>query len=191
MSRNSVNEGAIVPMRRKVERRFYEPLLLLSALGQIRGERTKSEIFTDTLCPNIQKLRRNFVDGIAYICSFEKEPRCVTAVAMEKKPQGIIVWLAANENIGEGVVQFLESVLSNIQQISAPPDREGRLKEGGRIREQLVSRILDFNTPRINTYCSQVLSTLTRLDLVIEEYQEDGMSKMTLRPAVLQKLYLR
>ena len=190
MSGTSVNEEALVPMRRKVERRFYEPLLLLSALGQMRGERVKAEIITDTLCPNIQQIRRNFVDGIAYICSFEREPKRVTAVAMEKRPQGIIVWLAANENIGEKVVQFLGSVLSNIHQISAPPDREDRLKESGRIREELVSRIIDFNTPRIITYYGLVLSTLTRLGIVSEEHKEDGTSNMTLRLSV-KNSYLR
>ena len=37
------------PIKRKVLRRFCEPLLLLSALGQIRGERIKSEINIDSL----------------------------------------------------------------------------------------------------------------------------------------------
>ena len=169
-----------------MKRRFYEPLLLLSALGQMRGERTKSEIIPNSPSPNIQKLRRSFVDGIAYICSFEKEPKRVTAVAIEKTPQGIIVWLAANEDIGENVVHFLESVLSNIQQISAPPDKDDRQKEGERIREELASKIMDFNTPRINSYYSMVLNTLTRLGIVTEKYKEDGMSNMTLRPAVRQ-----
>ena len=190
MGRTSVNKGAVVPMRRKVERRFYEPLLLLSALGQMRGERTKSEIITDSLCPNIQKLRRNFVDDIAYICSFEREPKRVTAAAMEKTPQGIIVWLAANENIEEKVVQFLRSILSNVQQVSAPPDKEVRLEEGERIKEELASKIIDFNTPRINSYYGQVLKTLTRLEIGSEEHKENGTSNMTLRPAVLQNFHI-
>ena len=72
------------PKKRKVLRRFYEPLWLLSALGQIRGERIKSEINIDPLSPNIQKLRRSFVDRIAYIHASEKEPSRVTAVALGK-----------------------------------------------------------------------------------------------------------
>ena len=57
---------------RKLLRRFYEPLLLLSALGQIRGQRIKPESDANSISPNIQKLRRSFVDGIAYICAYEK-----------------------------------------------------------------------------------------------------------------------
>lgn len=167
-----------------MERRFYEPLLLLSALGQMRGERTKSEIITDTLCPNIQKLRRNFVDGIAYICSYEKTPKRVTAVAIEKTPQGIVVWLAANKNIGEKVVHFLESVLSDIQQISTPNDKDGRQKEGERMKEELASKIVDFNTPRIGLYYSQVARILESWKIISEGQKHGTTLNMTLDRAV-------
>ena len=184
MGKNSVNKGAVVPMRRKVERRFYEPLLLLSALGQVRGERTKSEIITDTLCPNIQKLRRNFVDDIAYICSNEKGSKCVTAVAIEKTPQGIVVWLAANKNIGKKIVQFLESVLSDIQQISTPSDKDSRQKEGERMREGLASKIVDFNTPRIGVYYRQVARILKSWKIISEGHLNGTTLSLTLDPAV-------
>ena len=184
MGRTLFNKGALVPMRRKVERRFYEPLLLLSALGQMRGERTKSEIITDSLCPNIQKLRRNFVDGIAYICSFTKEPKRVTAVAIEKTPQGNIVWLAANENIGKKVVQFLGSVLSDIQQISTPNDKDSRQKEGERMREGLASKIVDFNTPRIGFYYKRVARILKSWKIISEERLHGTTLSLTLDPAV-------
>lgn len=164
MGGTSVNKDALVPMRRKVERRFYEPLLLLSALGQMRGERT----ITDTLCPNSQKLRRNFVDGIAYICSNEKGSKSVTAVAIEKTPQGIVVWLAANKKIGKKVVQFLESVLSDIQQISSPSDKDSRQKEGERMKEGLASNIVDFNTPRIGFYYRQTARILKSWKIISE-----------------------
>ena len=184
MGGTSVNKGALVPMRRKVERRFYEPLLLLSALGQIRGERTKSEIITDTLCPNIQKLRRYFVDGIAYICSHEKGSKSVTAVAIEKTPQGIVVWLAANKKIGKKVVQFLESVLSDIQQISTPSDKDSRQREGERMKEGLASKIVDFNTPRIRFYYRQVARILKSWKIISEGHLHDTTLSLTLDPAV-------
>ena len=171
MDGTSAGGGTLVPMRRKVERRFYEPLLLLSALGQMRGERTKSEIITDSLCPNIQKLRRNFVDGIAYICSNENGSKCVTAAAIEKTPQGIVVWLAANKKIGKKVVQFLESVLSDIQQISTPSDKDSRQKEAERMKEELASKIVDFNTPRIWFYYRQVARILKGWKIISEGHK--------------------
>lgn len=139
-------------VRRKVLRRFYEPLLLLHSLGPIRGERIKSEANINTLSPNIHRLRRSFVDGLAYICSYEKGPSCVTAVALEKIPQGIVVWLAGNETVGKQVIRFLESVLSDVQRISELNDRDVRLREGERIEEDLTSRIIAFNTSRLTYY---------------------------------------
>ena len=147
---------AQVPISRKVLRRFYEPLLLLNALGQIRGKRIKPESDPNSLSPNIQKLRRSFVDGIAYICAYEKGSRRVTAAALEKTPQGITVWLAANEKLEEKVIQFLETVLSDIQRIAELDDRESRHRKGEQTVEDLTSRVVAFNAPRIQTYCEQV-----------------------------------
>lgn len=173
------------PIKRKVLRRFYEPLLLLSALGQIRGERIKSEINTDTLSPNIQKLRRSFVDGIAYICAYEKLPSRVTAVALEKTPQGIMVWLAANEKVGEKVIRFLEDVLSDIQRISELNDRESRQREGERTKEDLTSKVIAFNAPRIQIYYDLVVQKRAPacLEIISEGHGNSGTSKITSRPA--------
>lgn len=148
---------AQVTTSRKVLRRFYELLLLLHALGQIRGERIKADRDTNSTSPNIQKLRRSFVDGTAYICAYEKGPRRVTAAALEQTPQGITVWLAANENIGEKVIQFLEKIFSNIQRIVELDDRESRQREGEQTLEDLTSGIVAFNVPRIQTYYEQVV----------------------------------
>ena len=167
-------------IRRKVLRRFYEPVLLLSALGQIRGERIKPESDTDNLGPNIQKLRRSFTDGIAYICAYEKGSRRVTAAALEKTPQGLKVWLAANENIGEKVIQFLEKVLSDIQRIAQLNDKESREWEGEQTVEDLTSRIVAFNAPRIQTYYEQVSRKYATacLDIINKGHVKSGALKI-------------
>ncbi len=143
-------------VRQKVLRRFYEPLLLLNPLGQIRGERIKVRVDSFSSSPNIQKIRRSFLDGIAYICAYQKGPACVTAAALEKTPQGVTVWLAANQEIDARVVPFLRIVLSEIHNIAKLNDRESRQSEGERIRDNLTSRITAFNAPRIETYYYQV-----------------------------------
>jgi len=102
MSRQPV----ISPIRHKVTRRFYEPLLLLHALGPIRGERIKSEIMPDDPESNHIQLRRSFTNAIAYICAYQKEPDYVTAAALEKTSQGIVVWPCTNVDIEEGFVTF-------------------------------------------------------------------------------------
>lgn len=168
------------PIRHKVLRRFYEPLLLLSALGQIRGERIKPAIDADTPSPNLQRLRRSFVDGIAYICAYEKDPGRVTAAALEKTPQGITVWLAANAKIGVNVIQFLETVLSDIQRIAELNNRESRQREGEKTVEYLTSRIVAFNEPRIRAYYDLVRKLVpTCLRVISVEGVESGTSKLT------------
>ncbi len=178
---------------RKVLRRFYEPLLLLSALGQMRGERLKSESHTNSMSPNIQKLRRSFVDGIAYICAYEIGPRRVTAATLERTPQGITVWLATNEKIGEKVVEFLKDVLSDIQRIAEPDDRENRQKEGGQTLKHLTSRIVSFNAPRIQTYYEQVARkhVAACLDTISKGCMESGRSRRASVPDLNRPLSAR
>ena len=144
------------PRYRKVLRRFYEPVLLLNALGETRGAQTKPDFTTDGISPNIQKLRRSFVDGIAYICTYEKNPPSVTAVALERKPEGVTVWLAANTDISDHVIRFLEGILAKIQRIADVDGRERRQREGEGILEDLIYRIIAFNVPRLRCYYTKI-----------------------------------
>ena len=172
-------------VRRKVLRRFYEPLLLLSSLGQIRGQRIKSEANINNLSPNIHRLRRAFVDGIAFICAYEKSPHCVTAVALEKTPQGITVWVAANEKLEKKVIQFLESVLLDIRRISELDDRGSRQGEGDRIEEELTSRTITFNASRLLTYYKQVAQRVPKcLEIISEGSEKSGTSIVKFMPKV-------
>lgn len=140
---------------RKVLRRFYEPLLLLKALDPIRGERIKPEsIHSDS--PNLQKLRRSFVDGIAYICAYKKGPDHVTAAALERTPQEVKVWLASNKNIDDSVIHMLQRVLYDVQCIARLDSRESRQRLGEQTLDRLTSDIVDFNAPRISTYYKEV-----------------------------------
>lgn len=170
---------AQLSVRQKVLRRFYEPLLLLSALGQIRGEGIKAETDSFSSSPNIQKVRRSFVDGIAYICAYQKGSPYVTAAALEKTPEGVTVWLAANEEIGHNVIEYLQGILSDIQNIAAFDRLVSRLREGERIKERLMSRIIAFSAPRIKTYYHQVKDRHAPecLKIMIEELKSNGMRR--------------
>jgi hypothetical protein len=144
--------GRVVPLRRKVLRRFYEPLLLLNALGQIRGERIKPELNPDTPASSHQKTRRAFADGIAYICAYERGPDCVTATALESSPQGVIVWLATNTPINPKVTTFLQGILKDLALIAEQRDAIERRQLGETLRETLLTRIITFNSTRLSSY---------------------------------------
>jgi hypothetical protein len=167
-------EGELVELRWKVLRRFYEPLLLLHALGQIRGARIKPELNFDLSGPNHQKIRRSFADGIAYISAYDKGPDYVTASALEKSPQGIIVWLAANAEIKPEVVTFLGSVLDDLGHIAVQSSASERQRIGLQMNEDLLTRIVTFNKNRLQVYYGTAKKfTATCLTVIQEAHQSN------------------
>jgi hypothetical protein len=152
-------EGEITTIRHKVTRRFYEPLLLLDALGVVRGGRIKSDIIPDDSGSNHIQLRRGFVDTIAYICAFSKGPDYVTAAALEKTPQGIVVWLAANSNVGEEVIAFLEKILESVHRIADQDNVEDLHQAALPAKQTILSMIVDFQAPRLEVYRKQITKT--------------------------------
>lgn len=164
------DSNKIVPLRYKVARRFYEPLLLLHALDPIRGERIKSETVSENTEINHTQLRRSFADAIAHICAYKKGPDYVTAAALEKTPQGVVVWLAANSKIGERVMVFLGAVLAQVQDV-VNQDVEDRQQAAQLATEKLSSMITDFHTPRLEVYRKKIVKDLVQpCQEVLAEY---------------------
>jgi len=149
----------ISPIRRKVTRRFYEPLLLLHALSPIRGERIKSEIIPDDPESNHIQLRRSFTNTIAYICAYKKGPDHVTAAALEKTPQGVVVWLCANADVEDGVITFLERILACVHRVVEKDSMEDLHQEASLATQRLTSMIVDFQAPRLNVYRAEIIES--------------------------------
>jgi hypothetical protein len=144
--------GEVVELKLKVVHNFYEPLLLLNALGQVRGKRIKPELNLDSPTSDHQRARRSFADGIAYICAYDRGPDFVTAAALENSPQGVIVWLAFNANVECNVPKFLQGILNDLAAIAEQNTGTERLQKGSQIRESLLTRIITFNEARISAY---------------------------------------
>jgi len=149
----------ISPIRYKVTRRFYEPLLLLHALSPIRGGRIKSEIIPDDPESNHIQLRRSFTNAIAYVCAYQKGPDHVTAAALEKTPQGVVVWLCANADVEERVVTFLEGILACVYRIVEKDSVEDLHQEASLATQRLASMIVDFQAPRLNVYRAEIIKS--------------------------------
>src|SRR5688500_17846751 len=60
--------------------RFYEPLILLAALGQTRGHHISKPHATKE-----QALHRRFLRNLAYVCDYEKGGKTTTAIGLEEK----------------------------------------------------------------------------------------------------------
>ena len=150
------NAEELIPIKSKLLRRFYEPLLLLEALDQTRGERSKPENDIEDAGPSHRKIRRSFIDDIAYICAYKKGPDHVTAATLERTPQGTTVWLASNTDIESRVVKFLEGILLELQQIANYNASEASRQATFRIKESILSRITTFLTPKLEVYYERI-----------------------------------
>lgn len=187
----ATDANKIIPTRYKVIRRFYEPLLLLHALGPIRGGRTKAELVSENIGINHTQLRRSFADAIAYICAYKKGPDYVTAAALEKTPQGVVVWLAANSEIGEGVVVFLDAVLAHVRDVVDKDGVEDRQQTAQLATEKLSSMITDFHMPRLEVYRTKIIDHLIQpcQEVLAEYYKENGKSSVLIFGLWLVKSY--
>ncbi|RAH56544.1 hypothetical protein BO85DRAFT_450568 [Aspergillus piperis CBS 112811] len=156
-------------------RRLYEPLSLLQTLGNVRGWRIRApDIPQDNSGFNAIKSHRSFVDALAYACAYKKEPAYVTAVALEKRPEEIVVWLAANKNVEEAVVSFAQDVLRIVQWLASNPSAQLGTKDGQQALNLLTSRVLRFNAPKIYAYYEQVVRAAPRVIAKLSNGQHEG-----------------
>lgn len=139
-----------VPVRAKLLRRFYEPLVLLRVLDPSRGSRIPR--YTSDVACEEEELRRSFIDSVAYICDYKKGGDTFTAAAMQKEPAGVRIWLAANNPIQEKTLRFLHDVLDCLAAIT--------VSNRASTEDSLAVRIIDFNKKRLETYKSFVRRSL-------------------------------
>lgn len=123
----------------KVLSRFYEPLLLLRALGQTRGDhRTVS----CDLGPE-EARRRRFLQNLSYIGDIEKSGVSCTAIGLEDTETCYRFWVASN-HLNDRIVDFLRTVLGQLEAISSHspgvPETD---------RDSLVNRCVGFAANRI------------------------------------------
>ncbi|OJI84215.1 hypothetical protein ASPTUDRAFT_120671 [Aspergillus tubingensis CBS 134.48] len=156
-------------------RRLYEPLSLLQTLGNVRGWRIRApDIPQDYSGFNAIKSHRSFVDALAYACAYKKEPAYVTAVALEKRPEEIVVWLAANKNVEDTVVSFAQDVLRIVQWLARNPSAQLGTEDGQQTLNLLTSRVLCFNAPKIYAYYEQVMRAAPQVIAKLSNGQHEG-----------------
>ena len=94
------------------EKRFYEPLVLLYVLDRYgKGRISRSVSEDSTPSSEVQELRRDFPDSLAYTCDYEKGGDTVTAIALESRPAGLTHWIASNKNCTNRTLHFLQGII--------------------------------------------------------------------------------
>jgi hypothetical protein len=136
----------------RLNRRFYEPLVLLHVLdrnGQQRISRCPSE---DQVAPRPQpcELRRTFLDQLAYVCDSIKGGDTVTAMALEAQQSGSVTfWVASNTKPPAGTIYFLRRILTTLQSLTSSRPEQWII-----IEDETARRCIDFNLKSVKTYQS-------------------------------------
>ena len=109
--------------------RFYEPLFLLRALGQTRGQHTPQPTNFDAC----MEKRRRFLQNLAFVCDFMKGGGSCTAIGLESCQTSYRFWVAANKMIDK-IIPFLNQVLNILRGASNLPTPELTGTESALIR---------------------------------------------------------
>ncbi|PLN83962.1 hypothetical protein BDW42DRAFT_199946 [Aspergillus taichungensis] len=123
----------------KVLSRFYEPLLLLRALGQTRGDHTTISL---DLGPE-EARRRRFLQNLAYIGDVDKSSISCTAIGLEDAETRYKFWIASNQVNGRSL-DFFKTVFGHLECIHG--HSPGRPEQD---RNALVMLCVGFAAKRI------------------------------------------
>jgi hypothetical protein len=151
----------------KLMKRFYEPLILQHVLGSTRGPHIACEPLASEDMSELGdcKLRRSFVDQLAYICNFKKGGATVTAVALEQRPAGVVFWVAANDILPDKVVPFLSDVLRDLASLDGATADHKRATE-----TRIFASAVTFGKARMETYRKFMQEPLNRCVQALDEF---------------------
>lgn len=141
-----------LPIRRKVLRRFYEPLIILHALDPCRGDRIEEFHEASPPATDVTQLRRSFIKYLAYICDYEKGGDTCTAIALEQCSKKVHFWVAANDSVKPKTFQFLKNSLEDLAQMT------GHTREC--TKEKILKRTVAFGRARVKEYLKLLQNSL-------------------------------
>jgi hypothetical protein len=157
------------PKSTKLMKRFYEPLVLQYVLDPTRGSHIRLEPLgsPDESEADDCKLRRSFVDTLAYICDFQRGGATVTAIALEMRSEGVVFWVAANEDVKQEVVLSLEEILRNL---ACQAGLDGVVDEEStpRVTESTFRGVVELGMPRMEAYWQLIQGPLERCLQVLQ-----------------------
>ena len=170
-----------IDSRRKVLRRFYEPLLLLEALKRVSQTHSRPDA-DEPMSSSTTGLRRAFVDGIAYLCAYERFSNNVTATALAKTPHGLVLWLATNGGgVSSPTIAFLEAMLQDLHRIAAQETPVGRQTMAAQITPNLLRQAVTFAASRLQKYVNSIKNIeLQQCIQLMRDIPGEGLSRLTI-----------
>lgn len=129
----------------KLLRRFYEPLILLSVLDPTRGAH-HPDLITDCGLQGREKLWRNFLDQLSFLCDAKRDGDTVTAIAAQRTDEHTVFWLASNSNARSKTKTHVEWILSRLNSLYDADSEKTKLVE-----DEITARCIKFSSSRIDT----------------------------------------
>jgi hypothetical protein len=169
-----------IESRKKILRRFYEPLLLLEALKRVSQTPSRPDA-DEPRSSSTTGLRRAFVDGIAYLCAYERISDNVTAAALAKTPRGLVLWLATNGGVSRPTITFLEAILQDLHHIAAQETPVGRQTKATQITPNLLRQAVTFAASRLQKYVNSIKNIeLQKCIQLMRDSPGEGLLRLTI-----------
>ncbi|KAH7327781.1 hypothetical protein B0I35DRAFT_472553 [Stachybotrys elegans] len=134
--------------------RFYEPLILLEALGKTRAPPDRPDVLLDS-----RSRRRRIQDNLAYLCDTEKGGTTTSATGFELTAAGITLWIASNGAAAQKNCDFLRGVFSAVRRIMRFQDQEKTLAEDRFINEAIL-----FAKPRVRKETTLLCKSINEME---------------------------
>ena len=138
----------------KLLRRFYEPLILLSVLDPTRGAH-HPDLITDRGLQGREKIWRNFLDQLSFLCDAKKGGDTVTAIAAQRTVEHTVFWLASNSNAGSKAKNHIEWILSRLNSLYYANSEKTEIVE-----DEITARCIKFSSSRIDTSVTFLLKNI-------------------------------
>ena len=136
---------------------LHKHLLLLFALDPTAGERDKA---TPPPEKNSQRIRRSFLNSVAYICDYKKGGATTSAAAFQSTQYGLVLRLACNDSLPKEKFEGLQKIISLVKTCKST--------NASRI---LLDEIAIFSNLRLDTYSKFVIRDCKKCILSLSQVE--------------------
>ncbi|PSR92380.1 hypothetical protein BD289DRAFT_481018 [Coniella lustricola] len=165
----------LIGVKGKLRRRFYEPILLLSAANEACCNKLAPQIepLADRNNLTTEQLYHNYINKLAQVCDIKSGGSYVTAIAALQRPDGVEYRIASNLRKEIEVVRMKEFVEDLLSTICACTDETTNI-----VTAKVLSKVILFNKARLRS------SYVDRL----AEHSSACLNTSDLTPVVREKL---
>ncbi|PKK50796.1 hypothetical protein CI102_5240 [Trichoderma harzianum] len=171
-TRTGADMAKPIPLRAKLARRFYEPILLEVALKKIRPQQSFSatQHEPNTMRDNVDSAEQTFkcfVNRLAQVCDNKRGENgsTVTGIAVLEEPEGVHYIIGSNNRKASKLPEvklFVEQLLEIVAKSTEQP-----ASNGSQVHREALWHILKFDGNRVRFYLT---STIVYLEECISDY---------------------